>query len=108
MASRKRDARDTRGSGIDRSGGRASHESEAASPAIDLLELGPDDAAELLEFEESGPLKAKIKVVGVGGGGGNAAPVVAVPEPGTLSLFAIGLFALALFRRRTTRVAVKA
>ena len=39
---------------------------------IDLLELGPDDGQELLEFEKSAHQKATIKVIGVGGGGGNA------------------------------------
>jgi cell division protein FtsZ len=39
---------------------------------IDLLEIGPEDCQELLEFEDSGEQKANIKVIGVGGGGGNA------------------------------------
>ena len=39
---------------------------------VDLLELGPDDGQELLEFEGSSHQKATIKVIGVGGGGGNA------------------------------------
>jgi cell division protein FtsZ len=44
------------------------------SGGIDLLEVGPEDSAadDLLEFEDSGELKAKIRVVGVGGAGGNA------------------------------------
>ena len=40
---------------------------------IELLEIGPEpEGGDLLEFEESGALQARIKVVGVGGGGGNA------------------------------------
>jgi cell division protein FtsZ len=40
---------------------------------FELLEIGPEaDGGDLLEFEESGALQARIKVVGVGGGGGNA------------------------------------
>jgi cell division protein FtsZ len=42
------------------------------SDGVDLLELGPDDGQELLEFENSSHQKATIKVIGVGGGGGNA------------------------------------
>ncbi|HIF92143.1 MAG TPA: cell division protein FtsZ [Myxococcales bacterium] len=40
--------------------------------SVDLLELGPDDGQELLEFEGSSHQQASIKVIGVGGGGGNA------------------------------------
>jgi len=40
--------------------------------SIDLLEIGPEDSQELLEFEDSSEQKANIKVIGVGGGGGNA------------------------------------
>jgi len=40
--------------------------------SVDLLELGPDDGQELLEFEGSSHQAARIKVIGVGGGGGNA------------------------------------
>ncbi len=43
-----------------------------APESVDLLEVGPNDDAELLEFEEAGALRAKIKVIGVGGAGGNA------------------------------------
>jgi cell division protein FtsZ len=39
---------------------------------VDLLELGPEDGQELLEFDGSSHQKATIKVIGVGGGGGNA------------------------------------
>jgi len=38
---------------------------------LDLLEIGPE-SDDILEFEESGTLQARIKVVGVGGAGGNA------------------------------------
>ncbi len=44
----------------------------AGNSGIDLLELGPDDGQELLEFEGNALQKATIKVIGVGGGGGNA------------------------------------
>jgi cell division protein FtsZ len=40
--------------------------------SLDLLELGPDEGQDLLEFEGSSHQKATIKVIGVGGGGGNA------------------------------------
>ena len=39
---------------------------------VDLLEMGPEDGQDLLEFEGSSHQKATIKVIGVGGGGGNA------------------------------------
>jgi cell division protein FtsZ len=42
------------------------------SDGVDLLELGPEDGRELLEFEGSSHQEAIIKVIGVGGGGGNA------------------------------------
>jgi cell division protein FtsZ len=44
------------------------------SGGLDLLEVGPEDDAndDLLEFEDAGELKAKIRVIGVGGAGGNA------------------------------------
>jgi cell division protein FtsZ len=41
-------------------------------PSLDLLEIGPEDGQDLLEFEGSSHQKATIKVIGVGGGGGNA------------------------------------
>ena len=40
--------------------------------SVDLLEIGPDDGQEFLEFEDSANQSATIKVIGVGGGGGNA------------------------------------
>jgi cell division protein FtsZ len=40
--------------------------------AVDLLEIGQEDGADLLMFEDSSNQKATIKVIGVGGGGGNA------------------------------------
>jgi len=51
--------------------------SQAAPPAIDddgldLLEIGPEDADDMLEFDQTPGQKATIKVIGVGGGGGNA------------------------------------
>ena len=44
------------------------------SGGVDLLEMGPEDGTidDLLEFEDGGELKAKIRVIGVGGAGGNA------------------------------------
>ena len=39
---------------------------------MDLLELGPDQGDDLLEFEGSSGQRARIKVIGVGGGGSNA------------------------------------
>ncbi|MAE94362.1 MAG: cell division protein FtsZ [Deltaproteobacteria bacterium] len=43
-----------------------------AEEGLDLLEVGPDDEGELLEFEDGGGLQARIKVFGCGGAGGNA------------------------------------
>jgi len=57
-------------SGNNASGGGSGRHSR--SEGVDLLELGPDDGQELLEFEGSSHQKATIKVIGVGGGGGNA------------------------------------
>ncbi|MBW2389592.1 MAG: hypothetical protein JRG89_14310, partial [Deltaproteobacteria bacterium] len=42
------------------------------SESVNLLEIGPEDGQEFLEFEDSADQMAMIKVVGVGGGGGNA------------------------------------
>ncbi len=61
MANKKNDRSD---SGNDAKG--------KGSDGVDLLELGPDDGQELLEFESSSHQEAVIKVIGVGGGGGNA------------------------------------
>ncbi|MEM9174850.1 MAG: cell division protein FtsZ [Myxococcota bacterium] len=49
-----------------------SESEKAEKDGVDLLELGPDDGQELLEFEGSSHQEAVIKVIGVGGGGGNA------------------------------------
>lgn len=65
MAKKKND-RSESGSGANPPGG-GGH-----SEGVDLLELGPDDGQELLEFEGSSHQEAVIKVIGVGGGGGNA------------------------------------
>ena len=62
MASKRTDTRDQR-----RQRSRARSEEE-----VDLLEIGAEDSDDLLEFDEGGPLQARIKVIGVGGGGGNA------------------------------------
>ncbi|MCP5043994.1 MAG: cell division protein FtsZ, partial [bacterium] len=42
------------------------------SDSVNLLEIGPEDEQDFLEFENSARQMAMIKVVGVGGGGGNA------------------------------------
>lgn len=42
------------------------------SESVTLLEIGPEDGQEFLEFEDSADQMAMIKVIGVGGGGGNA------------------------------------
>jgi cell division protein FtsZ len=49
-----------------------SNQSSKNDEPMDLLELGPDDGQDLLEFEGSSHQRATIKVIGVGGGGGNA------------------------------------
>jgi cell division protein FtsZ len=46
--------------------------SGAGGEGLDLLEVGPEDQDDLLEFEDDGGLQARIKVIGVGGAGGNA------------------------------------
>jgi cell division protein FtsZ len=43
-----------------------------SSEPLDLLEIGPEDDQDLLEFDTSARNRAVIKVLGVGGGGGNA------------------------------------
>ncbi len=53
-------------------GSNSSLSSKRAGEGVDLLELGPEDGQELLEFEGSSHQRATIKVIGVGGGGGNA------------------------------------
>jgi len=45
---------------------------KGAEESVDFLEIGPDDAQELLEFESPNKCEAVIKVIGVGGAGGNA------------------------------------
>lgn len=59
------------------SGRKASSRKSAATRTrkpkpMDLLEIGPEDGDDLLEFEGSSGQRARIKVIGVGGGGGNA------------------------------------
>jgi cell division protein FtsZ len=53
-----------------RAKGREAH--GAGEEKVDLLEVGPEDQDDLLEFEDDGGLQARIKVIGVGGAGGNA------------------------------------
>jgi cell division protein FtsZ len=48
------------------------HDKPDAADQVDLLEIGPDDGDDLLEFEDVSHNQAVIKVIGVGGGGGNA------------------------------------
>src|SRR3990172_5023834 len=45
---------------------------ERAGEPLDLLEIGPEDEHDLLEFDDASRSRAVIKVIGVGGGGGNA------------------------------------
>ena len=59
-----------------RTGDKSDSTAEGKQPIVDgetldLLEIGPE-SDDILEFEDSGTLQARIKVVGVGGGGGNA------------------------------------
>jgi len=65
MAPKNRNPRDGRSS-------QSPERSSGAPEPVDLLEMGPNDDEDLLEFEEAGALRAKIKVIGVGGAGGNA------------------------------------
>ena len=62
-------AKNGRNNGGPNGGGR---DQKNKSESVDLLEIGPDDGNQLLEFEGSSGQKARIKVIGVGGGGGNA------------------------------------
>jgi cell division protein FtsZ len=48
------------------------HDEPDPADAVDLLEIGPEDDDELLEFESDSHNQAVIKVIGVGGSGGNA------------------------------------
>jgi cell division protein FtsZ len=65
MAPKNRNPRDGRGV-------QTPELSSGVTDSVDLLVVGPEDEEDLLEFEESGPLRARIKVIGVGGAGGNA------------------------------------
>jgi len=65
MAPKSRNPRQRRGS-------QTPELSSENADSVDLLEVGPEDDEDLLEFEESGTLRARIKVIGVGGAGGNA------------------------------------
>ncbi len=47
-------------------------EDHSDDEGLDLLEIGPEDADDMLEFDQTPGQKATIKVIGVGGGGGNA------------------------------------
>jgi cell division protein FtsZ len=49
-----------------------SDSSRVAGERVELLEIGPEDGQEFLEFEDTADQRATIKVIGVGGGGGNA------------------------------------
>ena len=53
-------------------GSNSESKTNQTNESVDLLELGPEDGQELLEFEGSSHQTASIKVIGVGGGGGNA------------------------------------
>jgi len=52
--------------------GQKGNSKKKSEQPVDLLEIGPDDEGQLLEFEGSSGQHARIKVIGVGGGGGNA------------------------------------
>jgi cell division protein FtsZ len=58
--------------GSNGSNGSKRSRTSSGQDSIDLLEIGPEDGDDLLEFEGSSSQSATIKVVGVGGGGGNA------------------------------------
>jgi cell division protein FtsZ len=61
-----------RSNGNGTSGGSRRGQARDQHDSVDLLEIGPDDGQDLLEFEGSSHQRATIKVIGVGGGGGNA------------------------------------
>ena len=54
------------------SNGNNSNSRKSEPDSVNLLEIGPEDGREFLEFEDSADQMAMIKVIGVGGGGGNA------------------------------------
>jgi cell division protein FtsZ len=63
---------------------------------VDLLELGPDDGRNLLEFEGSSLERATIRVIGVGGGGGNAINTMIDADLGGVEFIAANTDAQAL------------
>ena len=67
---KKRNSRSSGANGANRSNSES--KTNHTNESVDLLELGPEDGQELLEFEGSSHQAASIKVIGVGGGGGNA------------------------------------
>ncbi len=69
---------------------------KGAEESVDLLEIGPDDGQELLEFESPGQSEAVIKVVGVGGGGGNALNTMIASELAGVEFIAANTDAQAL------------
>ncbi|MCA9503929.1 MAG: cell division protein FtsZ [Myxococcales bacterium] len=69
---------------------------------VDLLELGPDDGQELLEFEGSSHQKATIKVIGVGGGGGNALNTMIASGLGGVEFIAANTDAQALVHNKAS------
>jgi len=74
--------------------------SETGNSEVDLLELGPDDGQELLEFEGSSHQEAVIKVIGVGGGGGNALNTMIESGLGGVEFIAANTDAQALSHNR--------
>ncbi len=60
-----KDAKDTKDANATSSNSNAR---DGHTDGVDLLELGPEDGQELLEFEDSSQQRATIKVIGVGGG----------------------------------------
>lgn len=81
------------------------HSAKRANPkteTIDLLELGPEDGQELLEFEGGSHQTASIKVIGVGGGGGNALNTMIEAGLGGVEFIAANTDAQALAHNRAS------
>jgi cell division protein FtsZ len=76
--------------------------SSRGNDSVDLLELGPDDGQELLEFEGSSHQRASIKVIGVGGGGGNALNTMIASGLGGVEFIAANTDAQALAHNKAS------
>ena len=77
-----------------------SESANSGKEGVDLLELGPEDGQELLEFEDSSIQEAVIKVIGVGGGGGNALNTMIESGLGGVEFIAANTDAQALAHNR--------